>query len=217
MAASDQCKFELMTRDLGSEFYILDASIKTYSCCWFIHPTLDAIKSIVKQHDLGHQDIVQIDVWSVTYLCEMFNIIEPEELVDAQFSLPYCVALTLLDIKTGPGWFDKELFNNSEILSIGSRVKIHPDSNCDEIFHNEKLRISARVVITTTSGDEFEASAAAPRGSPSFPISEDEIVVKYFALATPVIGSERAQELKQLLLDLDSQEQASNLTALISV
>ena len=161
---------------LGSDFYILGASTKTYSCCWFIHPTLDAINSIVSKHNIRHQDIENIDVWSVSYLCEMFDIVEPQELVDAQFSLPYCAAMTLLGVQTGPDWFDESLFTNSDVLSIGSRVNIHPDSQCDEIFHNEDLRISARVVITTINGETFEESASAPRGSPTNPISEDEMI-----------------------------------------
>ena len=192
MSASDQCDFDLMTRGLGSEFFILDASFKTYSCCWFIHPTLDAIKSIVEKHNLSHRDIKQIDVWSLSDLSAVFNIVQPEEMVDAQFSLPYCVALVLLDIPTGPGWFDEALYNGEEVLSIGSRVTIHPDSLCDEIFHTESRRISARVVITTKTGECIEETAPAPRGSPTCPISEDEITGKYLELAVPVIGSKKA-------------------------
>ena len=217
MAASDQCDFELMTRGLGAEFFIMNASIKTYSCCWFIHPTLDAIKKIVKQHGLVHQDIAQIDVWSLTDLSEMFNIIEPEELVDAQFSLPYCVALVLLGIQPGPGWFNNDLFHDDMVLSIGSRVKIHPDSTSDDIFHKEDRRISARVVITTTGGACFEETAPAPRGTPMFPVSEEEIIKKYFDMAIPVTGSETAQILKEFVLDLESYESVTGLSNLMTI
>ena len=211
MAASDRCDFDVLTQGLGSGYFIMDASIKTWSCCWFIHPTLDIVKSIVRDNGLTHQDIVQIDVWSLTDLSEMFTAIEPEELVDAQFSLPYCVALVLLGVPTGPGWFNRDLFHDETVLSIGSRVKIHPDSTCDDIFHNEDRRISARVVITTNSGGSFEETALAPRGTPMLPVSEKEIMGKYFAMAVPVIGGEKARALKEFILALETYD---NVTAL---
>ena len=214
MAASDRCDFDLLTRGLGSEYFIMDASIKTWSCCWFIHPTLDIVKNIVRYNGLVHQDIAQIDVWSLTDLSEMFTSIEPEELVDAQFSLPYCVALALLEIPPGPGWFNKNLFHDETVLSIGSRVKIHPDSRSDDIFHNEDRRITARVVITTNGGASFEEFAPAPRGTPMLPASEEEITGKYLAMAVPVIGSEKAQALMEFVLDLETYDSVTALSEL---
>ena len=217
MAASDQCDFEVMTRALGSKYYISDASFKTYSCCWFIHPTLDAIKSIVDIHDLVHHDIAQIDVWSLTDLAELFDSTKPEFMVDAQFSLPYCVAVLLLGVESGPKWFNQELFSNDQVLSIGSRVILHADSRADEIFHTEDRRISAKVTITTTGGDRYEQFAPAPRGSPTCPITEDEVFQKYYSLAAPVLGPKKAEELKQFVLRLDCVEQVSIPSNLISI
>lgn len=214
MAASDRCDFDLLTRGLGSEYFIMDASIKTWSCCWFIHPTLDIVKSIVRDNGLTHQDIAQIDVWSLTDLSEMFTTIEPEELVDAQFSLPYCVAMVLLGIEPGPGWFNRDLFHDETVLSIGSRVKIHPDSTCDDIFHNEDRRIAARVVITTNGGASFEGSAPAPRGTPMLPVSEEEITGKYLAMAVPVTGAEKAKALKEFILALETYDSVAALSEL---
>ena len=214
MAASDRCDFDVLTRGLGSEYFIMDASIKTWSCCWFIHPTLDIVKNIVRDNGLVHQDIAQVDVWSLTDLSEMFTSIEPEELVDAQFSLPYCVAMALLEIPPGPGWFNKDLFHDDTVLSIGSRVKIHPDSRSDDIFHNEDRRITARVVITTNGDASFEASAPAPRGTPRLPVSAEEITGKYLAMAVPVIGPEKARTLMEFILALETCDSVSALSEL---
>jgi len=82
MAGSDRCDFDLMTRNLGTEFFILNNSVKMYACCWFIHPTLDAVQEIVKEHGLTHQDIDSIDVWSLTDLDRFFNFTEPKRMVD---------------------------------------------------------------------------------------------------------------------------------------
>ena len=87
----------------------------------------------------------------------------------------------------------------------------------DEIFHNEKRRISSRVVITTDSGDSFEETVAAPRGSPTYPISENEITEKYLKMAVPVVGLENALELKNFILEIDAQQCVSTLSRLISV
>lgn len=217
MAASDQCDFELMTRGLGTEFFIMNSSIKTYACCWFIHPTLDAIKAVIKDHGLSHQDIASVDVWSLSDLYQYFNFTEPQEMVDVQFSLPYCVALVLMGVGTGPEWVNKERFTDEMALSIGSRVTIHPDAGADDIFHHENRRISARVAITTVSGDRFEGYADAPRGTPRLPVSEQEIIDKYLSMAVPVLGADKAEELKAFVLSLESQKKVSRLADLISI
>jgi len=216
MAASDQCDFDLITRNLGSEFFIMNSSIKTYACCWFIHPTLDAVKAILEQYDLSHEDIAAIDVWSMTDLYDNFNFTQPHEMVDVQFSLPYCVALVLLGVPTGPEWVIKKRFSDAATLSIASQVTIHPDADADHIFHNNQRRISARVKITTNSCDVFEAAADAPRGTPGLPVTEQEIIDKYLSMALPVLGSSKAQVLLDFVLNLDSQEDLAPLAELIA-
>ena len=216
MMGSDRCDADLMTRDLGKDFFIMNGSIKTYACCWFIHPTLDAIKTILGEHDLTHEDIAQIDVWSLTELYHNFNFIEPSEMVDAQFSLPYCVAVMLLGIETGPKWVDYALFSDRSVLSIASKVKIHADSAADHIFHAGSLQVSAKVAITTVSGERLEASAAAPRGTPYSPISDQEIADKYLRMAVPVIGLDKAAQIQEIIQDLEHEGSMSPLTELIS-
>ena len=216
MAASDRCDFELLTRGLGSEFFFLEASIKMYSCCWMIHPTLDVIDDVCNRYGLGPENISQVDVWSMTDIRELFNVVAPRNQVDAQFSLPYCGAMVILGIPPGPKWFDEGLFQDETVLSIGSRVKAHADRECDRIFHNENRRISARVVVTTTSGARYEETASAPRGTPTFPVSEDAIIEKYLAMAVPVIGSENARRLKDFVLQLESHRSVKGLSDLVS-
>lgn len=216
MASSDRCDFKLLTRRLGTEFLVLEASIKMYSCCWMIHPALDVIDNLSKRYGLGSEDIAQVDVWSMTDIRDLFNVVEPKNAVDAQFSLPYCSAMVILGIPPGPRWFDEDLFRNETVLSIGSRVKAHSDPQCDRIFHNENRRICARVVVTTNGGARYEETASAPRGTPEFPASEDAIIDKYLAMAIPIIGSESARKLKDFVLQLESNRSVKGLPDLVS-
>ena len=216
MASSDRCDFDLLTRGLGSEFRILQASIKMYSCCWMIHPTLDAIDSFIRRYGLEPEDIAQVDVWSMTDISKLFNVVEPKNLVDAQFSLPYCAAMVILGIPPGPKWFDEDLFRDETVLSVGSRVKAHADSRFDHIFHNDNRRISARVAVTTTGGVRYEETVAAPQDTSMFPVSEDAIIEKYLGMAIPVIGSDNARRLKDFILQLEVHRSVRGLSDLVS-
>ena len=216
MAASDRCDLSVITQGLGEDFLLMNSAIKTYACCWFIHPTLDALKSIVSEQSLSHQDIASIDVWSLSDLYRFFNFTQPQEMVDVQFSLPYCVALTLCGIETGPEWVNPERFKDALFQSIGARVNIHSDTEADKHFH-ESRRIPARVKVTTVSGDEFEAYAPAPRGTQMVPITDQDVIDKYLSMAVPVLGVDKADELLAFVLSLESQSDASRLAELISV
>ena len=215
MASSDRCDFDMLTRGLGSEFRILQASIKMYSCCWLIHPTLDVIGNFIRRHGLGSGDIAQVDVWSLTDISKLFSVVEPKNLVDAQFSLPYCAAMVILGIPPGPKWFDEDLFRDETVLSIGSRVKAHADSQFDRIFHDENRRIAARVVVTTTGGVRYEDTAPAPRDTPELPVSEDAIIEKYLELAVPIMGSDKARRLRDFVLQLEAHRSVKGLSDLV--
>ena len=151
MAGSDQCDFELMTAGIGKKYWLIDASYKTYSCCWFIHPALDAIGSIVQAQNLSWNDVQRIDVWSLTDLAEMFTDKGPTAMVDAQFSLPYCVAMKLLGIQSGPAWFEESRFSDCDVASITSRVHIYADKNADIIFQNS-LKQLIKIIKSTEFG-----------------------------------------------------------------
>ena len=210
MAGSDKCDFEKMTANLGDTFHLRNASIKTYPCCWFIHPTLDAIRQILDSNQLGPDDIERIEVRSLTDLAENFSFKNPKSLVDAQFSLPYCVAMLLLGVKTGPAWFDEHRFLDDSVLRQASKVFVHADERADSIFHIER-RISSRVSITAIDGEQFEFAARAPRGSPDNPIAPEAVIRKFSELANPVLGTRIADRVADLVLGL---ERGNCMTAL---
>jgi len=48
MTGSDRCQRELMDRGLGDEFKILKIGFKSYPCCRWLHPTLDAVSRLME-------------------------------------------------------------------------------------------------------------------------------------------------------------------------
>ena len=214
MAGSDKCDFEKMTAGLGDAYLLRNASFKTYPCCWFIHPTLDAIRHILDSNQLGPDDIERIDVRSLTDLAENFSFKNPKSLVDAQFSLPYCVAMLLLGVKTGPAWFDEHRFLDDSVLRQASKVFVHADERADSKFHIER-RISSRISISAIDGEQFEFAARAPRGSPDNPIAPEAVVRKFSELANPVLGTRIADRVADLVLGLDRESCMTALPGLI--
>ncbi len=217
MAASDRCDFELMTRGLGTEHFLLGASVKMYPCCWFIHPTLEAVQRIMGENALDRREIAEVKVHSLTDLVSFFNFVTPNELVDAQFSLPYCVAMVLLEKPVGPDWvLDRSQFTDETVTALASRVRIFADPAADSAFFDENKRIPSRVEIVMTDGRRFETEVPAPKGTPARPVAEQEILDKFRSMAEPVLGRENASELEEFVLTIETRQVGGKLQALTS-
>lgn len=60
----------------------------------------------------------------------------------------------------------------------------------------------AHVRVHLRSGAQRDSEPAKPRGNPENALTEDEILVKFFGLADPVIGSARARQIVALVAQL---------------
>ena len=91
---------EKLKNNLGKEFYGDGLSFKLYPCCKVTHTSIEAALSLKKEHNLRVEEIERV---SVNVSPGAYNTVgQPFEIrtdsqVDAQFSIPYTVALALTD------------------------------------------------------------------------------------------------------------------------
>ena len=106
MASSDQCNFDAL-REPMDRFYILKVHIKPYSACRHIHPTLDAVSSIVKENRPVAEHIDKVEVQTFYEVVNDYAFL-PSLPFDVVFSTPYLIALVLQhDHRRGPSGLEK--------------------------------------------------------------------------------------------------------------
>ena len=139
MAGSDRCDFDAMSRGLGSDYEVNDIAIKPYSSCRWQHSTLDAVSVLKAQHGLRPEDIKEVTVHSFSWV-KRHEVYGPDQMVDAQFCIPYTVTMVLLGHHPGPAWYTEENLRSERIKNLSKKVRVEIDPEIDKAYFGEDSR-----------------------------------------------------------------------------
>lgn len=216
MIGADECRFELLTRGLGSEYEIMHVAYKPYSCCRWFHSSIDALLSIKAENDIPPGDIRAIQVLTKggkTNLGYMKNP-RPKNFVAAEFSLPYSASVAAFGIEPGPDWISELTMNDNSIETLASRIY------CEFEFKNAKSGNAsdmntwpASVSVELNNGAVYSCTVEYPKGSPMNMMSDWELDQKFIHLATPVLGADKTLRVMDRIKNL---EKIDNVNALFN-
>ncbi|MEM5439359.1 MmgE/PrpD family protein [Paraburkholderia diazotrophica] len=136
---------------LGSYQYIRTTGFKPYCCCRHLHGALDALIELIKEHRLVAGNIDSIEVETYGPALRISNWQEPRDIMDVQYSHPYCLALVahygheaLLPL-TG------DVLNDPAVTALSHKVELSLSRELDQIYAESGM-LPARV--TVTCGDQ---------------------------------------------------------------
>ncbi len=212
MAGSDRCDFDKMIEGLGKDFLIIKNSFKPYSSCRWGHSSIDACLKIMKEHKIDHNSISSIKVRSnYEITCTSKELKEPRSIVDAQFNLPYLLALCVSGHPPSEGLSESHL-TDPHVLSLLKKVRLELDQEADKLYFDKGIMAST-IIIETKSGERFEKSVLIPKGSPENPMSREELEKKFLILSSPVVGNNKALRIVEKIRELEKLRDVSILFA----
>jgi len=206
---------DLLTKDLGTAFELDAIAFKRYPICGMAQPAVDALRELREQHRFENRDVANVRVYGSKFVVDMVGRpYQPGEnpVVDAQFSIPYCLATVLL---TGSvSLVDLHTDNTLGIERIELAKKIAVDLD-DKL----KGKWSTRVEVELGNGDKLTRSRDSAAGQSDRRVSMDELVKKFNDCAAAVknrIDSDHAQKLCEMLVDLPRLSNVRTLCDLVS-
>ena len=150
-----------MTRDLGTRHVALGTAIKPYPCCRFEHGAIDLALQA------GREGVVADDIEHVCVRIYRTGVLsyhpEPKNAVDAQFNVPYAVAVALLRGAVRLRDFTEEAIRDQDVLRLCGRIDVREDPEFTAKYPDEywvELRIRLR------NGDERRFVSTCPSGDP---------------------------------------------------
>lgn len=163
---------QAVLRDLGGTPLIGGTYFKAFGCCRHIHAPLEAVMNLQALHGLAAGDISGIEVLTYRATLNLSNKPNPATLVEAQYSVPYCLALCLLrgadalvPLKVGQ-------LGDTQVRDLAERVVVTQDAAIEPLF---PCRSPARVTVTLRCGQRLESPLMDPRGDPDRPLSTAEL------------------------------------------
>ena len=138
--------------------------------------------------------------------------------MDAQFSIPYCLAVYLLDPEPGPNWFTEERLRDPKVLEIASKVKATGDTiGLHECFKLMRVgsfpEVTVRVVLK--DGKEFSHVLRFPKGHPKNRLSYDEFKDRFRRSASFALKPQKIEKAIDAILTLEDVDNMSTLAELM--
>ena len=193
-----------LPRTTTDHYRILDCGMKSFPIEALSHAPLTAMMKCVKENNLKPSEVAEIKVEVIARAADILgdpHKYRPDSKETADHSLPYCMAVGLVDGMVTPLQFKEERVMDKSLFPIMDKVKVVANDEFEALF--PKFQPS-RVTITTTDGKTFSKRVDVPKGDPRDPMTAEEIGVKFHALGDGVIGKPKCDTLAAAILNLES-------------
>lgn len=211
---SDNCDLSQLTAGLGVDWKTRELSHKPFPCCHFTHAFIDAALFLREEHHINPTGIDAIECKihprEMPVVCEPVETkSRPQTTYDAQFSVPYTVAASLIQGKVDLDTFQPEAIRDKTLLELADRTTCIGDEtqNYPEYF-------PGTVTVRMKDGRELTRDEPYNRGCSDNPVTKEDIESKFRRNAGQVLSSKRADEILAILRTLES---VSNLSDLMSL
>ena len=189
-AFSDECSVAEITKDLGKEFRIMLTGNKPYCCCAAQHAVIDATARIAKRKPIKAEEVDEIIVEQrPREALNVGNIIEPQDIVSAQFSARFGIALRLTKGSNGYQDYVEKNLKDPEILGLVKKIKYVADEK------HEKLKVDgapAIVTIKLKDGSSYREQVDYAKGTTNNPMLWPELEEKFRGLAQGAISGKKS-------------------------
>jgi 2-methylcitrate dehydratase PrpD len=199
-----------MIARLGADPYIGKTYHKLYSCCRHNHAPIDALRALIERHALAPHQIDAVAVHTYRGALRLSNRTEPANLVDVQYSIPYCLGLAAI---LGPSALlplSKDALFRDDVSQFARKVTLHLDPGLDERFPAETL---TRVVIRS-GREHYESAVTAPRGEATDPLSWQELEEKFLTASRHIATQSQQAEILDAARRLKDGDIAPFMTCL---
>jgi 2-methylcitrate dehydratase len=197
-----------------SHYRILDCGMKSFPIEALSHAPLTAMMKTVKENRIKAEDVKEIKVEVIARAADILgdpHKYRPDSKETADHSLPYCMAVGLVDGMVTPLQFREERVRDQSLIPIMDKIKVVANEEFEALF--PKFQPS-RVTITTNDGKEYSTRVDVPKGDPRDPMTEEEIAVKFTALGGDIIGKDQCEKLRKCIMNLDSAKDVDELLEL---
>jgi 2-methylcitrate dehydratase len=185
---------------------VRETVVKRYNAEIHSQSTLEAILELRAQAGIEPADItrVEVDVFDVAY-----NIIgggeeggkkDIQTKEEADHSIPYLVAVALLDGQVLPAQFSEERLRRADVQDLLKRVEVRPDPEFSANFPREH---GCRVRVFLRDGTVLAREKRDYLGFRTRPMGWAELLYKFHDLSDPVAGKQLADQIAAAIRHLD--------------
>jgi 2-methylcitrate dehydratase PrpD len=204
----------LLTGQLGQRWETTIIMVKSYAAMGGLHGAIDAARKL--RSSVAPESISKIDitVGETIYKHGWWAPQRPLTPIGAQMNIGYATAAALLDGNVLPEQFTTARLDADDIWSLIEATTVHLDESLADADITERFRTD--VAVTTHDGAVHDVRVPQPHGAPTDPVTNDELVAKFHALADRVTNRGRAEAIERAVVGLDELDDIDYLIDLLA-
>lgn len=181
-------------------------SIKKYNAEFHSQSTIEAALSLKRDEGVRPEDIEAVDIETFDVAFHIIgggeeggkHVVETKE--EADHSLPYMVAVALLDDEVMPAQYKPSRIRAPDVQDLLSRVNVRPKDEYSRRFPEE---MPSRVTLRLRDGRELSREQRDYEGFYTRPMSWEVVREKMRRLAGPYASENVQDEIAEVVFDLE--------------
>ena len=204
----------LLTDQLGERWETSTIMVKSYAAMGGLHAAIDGARRL--RDDLVPEDVSHVDitVGETVFKHGWWRPDRPLTPIGAQMNIAYATAAALLDGNVLPEQFTPRRLDADDVWRLIDATDVHLDESLATAPVTARFRTD--LVVTMTDGTVHHERVDQPHGAPSDPVTNDELVAKFHALADRVTTSSRAAAIESAVLGLADLDDVADLIDLLA-
>src|SRR5215470_12464873 len=189
-------------------------SIKPYPSGSLTHPGMTELLRLIRSNSLRASDVEKVQVGTNRNMPNTLIHHRPTTGLQAKFSMEFCMAILLLDGKADQTKFTDSVVNRRDVQEMIGRVRFYTDPEAEKAGYDKMTTI---LKITLKDGRVISGRADFGKGSPTNPMSFDEVAEKFLGCAAfAEWPTSKANQVIEMVRKLEDVPDIRMMTALCS-
>lgn len=205
-AFTNEPAVEKLTEGLGETWETRTICFKRCACHITAHAPIEALEELRAEHGFSAEDVKTVTIGTNRKVLDNHDIRAPRDMMAAQYSVPFPVALSMFHDPADPHSFLNVDIADPAILDVVTRIRL-------ELFEETRKPGQARVCkveVELADGRTVGKTMTDWTGTATRPMSADAFDGK-FRKATRSMGEDKAEALIARIKDLENAPDISTL------
>jgi len=189
-------------------------SVKPYPCGSLSHPSMDALLDLINEHDIKPHEVDTVQLRAGNNILLPLRYTNPQNELEAKFSLQFCLAILLLRRQAGLKEFKDEVIQDPVVCDMMTRIHTYHDKSIES---QGSARMLSVVKVQMKNGAIFQKEASTSRGQPDRPMDKLELDSKFINCAEGILDQKGIEEAIQTISRVDTLNNISEIVNKLTI
>jgi len=200
-----------LPKELGEPYALKNVAFKKYPSCAGTHTAVDAIFDLKERVVFKPEEVEEIECRVRPVLPSVLIHPDPQNELEAKFSMQFCVSAALVFGQLGIAQFDTKLIRSPQIQKVMKKVRMVSDPALEKLSSEMNVLAPIELTLKLTNGKQYVKKVVEAKGGSSNPMEHHELESKFVECASWLLSPSQSKAVLEMLLRIETLEKLSDL------